>query len=307
MSSWKVQLCCTRSLLGLLRQGGPKRSKGRRQRFGKRTYWGKHKERWNVKGGRESLLARNQASGECRGWKDWTACCSYLLHRLFTLRPPPFLFPFVPFFSSLLPCINSRSRSFSFFSPRGTARKSRRELQEGWKKGEGKRGSRRRTNALTATDSQFSLYITFILLHFLRNKCLRSFASRLGKYSHNTCLPLPSARADQRPTPRYSVPLCLCFSRSTISFPVLEEGTRNKVIKGRPGGRWVNRDDTPLAPFYLVTLVPFVAFAGGSKYHESLLGYKATFSDGLGDRVTICCLTKVSIWCWKVNIGACGM
>jgi len=36
--------------------------------------------------------------------------------------------------------------------------------------------------------SRFAFYITFILLHFSRDKCLRGFASRLGKCFHNVLL-----------------------------------------------------------------------------------------------------------------------
>lgn len=39
--------------------------------------------------------------------------------------------------------------------------------------------------------SRFAFYIIFILLHFSRDKCLRGFASRLGKYFHNVLLCRP--------------------------------------------------------------------------------------------------------------------
>lgn len=58
-----------------------------------------------------------------------------------------------------------------------------------------RRSEDRETEALPALahyslvpTSRFAFYITFILLHFSRDKCLRGFASRLGKCFHNVLL-----------------------------------------------------------------------------------------------------------------------
>lgn len=47
---------------------------------------------------------------------------------------------------------------------------------------------RRHTAYSLVPTSRFAFYITFILLHFSRDKCLRGFASRLGKCFHNVLL-----------------------------------------------------------------------------------------------------------------------
>lgn len=59
-------------------------------------------------------------------------------------------------------------------------------------------------SVLFGTDiAWFAFYIIFILLHFSRDKCLRGFASRLGKYFHNVlpCRPSPPPRPSRVPPP----------------------------------------------------------------------------------------------------------
>lgn len=97
-----------------------------------------------------------------------------------------------------------------------------------------KRSGGRETGGLPGTPcssvptSRFAFYITFILLHFSRDKCLRGFASRLGKCFHNVLpcrVPRPFAcliprfaaslwflsslaRAEQR---NKITPTCVCY------------------------------------------------------------------------------------------------
>lgn len=69
--------------------------------------------------------------------------------------------------------------------------------------------------------SRFAFYIIFILLHFSQDKCLRGFASRLGKYFHNVllCRPPPPRLSSSR----FALPRAFGF------FP--RSRTRNRGIK----------------------------------------------------------------------------
>lgn len=109
-------------------------------------------------------------------------------------RFAPVTFPSLPFLSSRrqpflhFPLLLVPARGKSPFVParckKGT--KTSRRLR---------RSKDRETEALPALahyslvpTSRFAFYITFILLHFSRDKCLRGFASRLGKCFHNVLL-----------------------------------------------------------------------------------------------------------------------
>lgn len=167
-----------------------------------------------------------------RRWKDRTACWKYLHHRplfLFFFFFPPllsFLLLFFFLFLHALSRIEDLSSLFFYSSPLLSSSRDREQVAEeeeerrkgleGWG-----RLNRDKTNALFGTRA--SLLFTLHLFYFIFRgiNVFGGFASRLGKYFHNTCLLFPTNPPTQRTfllVLSFPLFLSLSLSRSSFSF-----------------------------------------------------------------------------------------
>lgn len=115
---------------------------------------------------------------------------SFFFFSLSSLIPPPPLFPFL---SRSLSRIEDPPSPFFYSSPlRETANKWRKRKRRGKAWERWGRLNRDKTNALFGTGA--SLLFTLHLFYFIFRgiNVFGGFASRLGKYFHNTCLPFPT-------------------------------------------------------------------------------------------------------------------
>lgn len=219
MSSWKVEL-------------RDRYERTRRWRRVRRAYWKRH-----IKGARVPKKEKSPRAGRRDGRRETSI--SPRRDKTSHWRFAPVASPSIPrvsrffIFRYLLVVLSSRIgggkgialRSISppllFF--RLFARSSLRGGHENKSERLGGRG--RETACLCGASyslvptSRFAFYIIFILLHFSQDKCLRGFASRLGKYFHNVllCRPLPVSSS------RFALPRAFGF--------FLRSRTRNRGIK----------------------------------------------------------------------------